>query len=112
MHQLQLVLRPKRPTFRKHQIVNVFQANAERFPKNIQRIQHLLKIHQAHLPPAFLRIDNRFQSNRRAAMSSSGIEKQEIQRGLLWQSLILLRLAAFVIHLARRPQETPAKVHR
>ena len=50
VHELQPLRRAQRPALRQHFVVDIFQAHAGDFAKDVQRIQDFLKINQADLP--------------------------------------------------------------
>src|SRR5947209_3373776 len=84
MHAAQKERRSQRVAAFQHDVVNVLQTHARVLTENIQRIQDLLQVDELNVPRALLLLDDRFQGQRGAAVSSSGIEEHEVdlaQRG-------------------------------
>src|ERR1039457_1717921 len=79
MHHLGELRRPQRPTLTKQQVVNVLHRQSSDFAEDVERPEHFLEIDQADVPGALLPFDDRFQGVRGGAVSTTGVEEDEVE---------------------------------
>ena len=78
LHELQSLRGPERPTLRQHVVVNIFEPYAGGLTEDIERMQHLLQIDQAHIPGPILLFNDSLERGRGGAMPSARVEIDEI----------------------------------
>src|ERR1700684_2435045 len=69
---------PERPALGQHQVIDIFQADPGQLTENIERMQHLLQVHEAYVPGDFLLLAYRFRRRRGGPMPSTGVKVDEI----------------------------------
>src|ERR1700676_4477766 len=78
LHELQALRGPKGPSFGQHCVVDVLQAQAGHFAKNVQRIEHFLKVHQTDVPGTILLCNHRTERRSSSTVASAGVEVKEV----------------------------------
>src|SRR5690348_15560773 len=86
LHHRKPVTRAQGPTPGQHLVVQVFQPNTCDPSENVERVQHLLQVDQAHVPFVTFGRDYRFESGCGTSMSTPGIKVNEIDLRA-WQEL-------------------------
>jgi hypothetical protein len=78
VHAARELRRAERPTLLEHQVVDVFQAQSGDFAEQVERLEHLLQVHQPDLPRPPFALDHFAQRVGRAAMAAAGVEVKEV----------------------------------
>src|SRR5580692_5735858 len=74
MHEFEALRGAQRPAFSQHEVINVLQPDTADFPKDIERMQHFLKVHETHFPGSVLLLDNSLQGSSSRPMTTSCVK--------------------------------------
>ena len=78
VQKLEALGRAQGPAFGEHQVVDVLQIDSGDFPKDVERMQQLLKVDERDFPGAVLPFDDGFERGGRGAMASARVEIEEL----------------------------------
>jgi hypothetical protein len=78
VHEFQALRGAQCPALCEHEIVDVLEPDTTDFPKDIERMQHFLKVYKPHFPGPVLLLDQRLQRSSSRSMTTPGIEIDKI----------------------------------
>ncbi len=78
MHGRYKSTRAQRPPSSQQIVVDVLHPDPSHLPEYVERLEHLLQIHQPHFPWAVLLLSHSLQRGCRTAVSAAGVKEDEI----------------------------------